>query len=272
MPTILKQYREIKKALQVAGFPEADAEARLIVADALGISLGDIFLTADSEADFDSSAVLQKRLSGMPLAYAMNKRYFMGFPFYVDENVLIPRQDTEVTVQTAIHLIAEKGYETVLDLCCGSGCIGISAAKLTGAHVLGTDIRAEAVRIANSNAKSLSVKNYRAHKSDLFSHIDETFDLIVSNPPYVTEAEYETLEPQVRDFEPRGALVGGLGFYERIAAQAAGHLNPGGSMVLETGAGQKDAVRAILEQNGFKNIESIKDIAGRHRVIVCMTS
>lgn len=272
MPTVLQQYRDIKKAFLNAGFPEAEAEARLIVADALGISLGDVFLKGDEEAEFDPSDVLKKRLSGMPLAYAMRRKYFMGFPFYVDENVLIPRQDTEAAVETAIRLITEKGYKHVLDLCCGSGCIGISAALLTGARVLGSDISAKAVRIANQNAKSLSAEHFRAARSDLFSCIHATFDLIVSNPPYVTEEEYKTLEIQVKDYEPKSALVGGVRFYREIAAQAAGHLNPGGALVLETGDTQWDAVRAILEINGYKNIKSIKDIAGRHRVIECTTS
>lgn len=268
-PSVIEQYRKIKKILDAAGFPEADAEARLIVADALGLSLGEIFLKADREADFDPSPILGKRLSGMPLAYAMNKKYFMGLPFYVDESVLIPRQDTETTVEAALALTAEKGYDTVLDLCCGSGCIGISIAKLTCARVLGADVSAEAVRVANKNAELLSAQSFHARESDLFSAVDAKFGLIVCNPPYVTEEEYETLEPQVKDFEPRDALAGGLDFYRRIAAQAAGYLDPGGGLVLETGSGQRDAVWDILVKNGFKDIVSREDIAGRHRVIIC---
>jgi release factor glutamine methyltransferase len=269
MPTVIEQYRKIKNTLARAGFEEADAEARLIVADALHMGLGEIFLYADREAAIDPSNVLEKRLSGMPLAYAMNKKYFMGDPFYVDENVLIPRQDTEVTAEAAIGLVRERGYGTLLDLCCGSGCIGIAVAKRTDTRVTGLDISADAVRIANKNARDLAAENFRAHVSDLFSCMDAVFDLIVSNPPYVTEEEYKTLESQVKDFEPRGALVGGLDFFERIAAQAAEHLHPDGALVLETGAGQKEAVFTILEKNGFKNIKSINDIAGRHRVTVC---
>jgi release factor glutamine methyltransferase len=269
MPTVLQWYRKIRKTLADAGLSEADAEARLIVADALGLSLGEIFLKADGEADFDPSGILQKRLSGMPLAYAMNRKYFMGFPFYVDESVLIPRQDTETTVEAALALITEKGYDTVLDLCCGSGCIGISIAKLTPARVLGVDISAAAVRVADKNAGLLSARNFHARASDLFSDVDAKFGLIICNPPYVTEAEYETLESQVKDFEPKDALVGGLDFYEKIAAKAGEYLNPGGALVLETGSGQKDAVRAILIQNGYEHIKNYKDIAGRHRVVVC---
>jgi len=269
MPTVLQQYRHIKNTLAGAGFEEAEAEARLIVADALGLSLGDIFLRADAEADFDPSAILEERLMGMPLAYAMRKKYFMGFPFYVDENVLIPRQDTEVTVQAALALIAEKGYRSVLDLCCGSGCIGISVEKLSGARVLGTDVSAQAVRIARRNAALLGAENFSAQGSDLFSGITGAFDLIVSNPPYVTEEEYGALEPQVKDFEPKGALVGGLDFFRRIAEQAPGYLQPGGALVLEAGSGQEKEVEAILKKNGYTDIQSKKDLAGRHRVTVC---
>ncbi len=270
--TVIERYREIKKILAEANFPEADAEARLIVADAAGLSLGEIFLDAQRQVDFDVSAILEKRLSGMPLAYAMNKKYFMGFPFYVDESVLIPRQDTEVVAARALAIIKEKGYDTVLDLCCGSGCIGISIAKLSLAQVIGSDLSADAVAVANKNAKNLSADSFRAVQGDLFSCIFATFDMIVSNPPYVTDAEYELLENQVRGYEPKGALVGGLRFYEMIAAQAAAHLNPDGTLIFEIGANQKDAVFEILKKNGFFNIACYKDIAGRHRVMVCTTN
>jgi release factor glutamine methyltransferase len=272
MATLLEKYREIKKILTDAQFPEAEAEARLIVADAAGLSLGEIFLKADRRVDFDVSAILEKRLSGMPLAYAMNKKYFMGFPFYVDESVLIPRQDTETVVFHALRMIREKGYETALDLCCGSGCIGISIAKLSSVRVIGSDISADAVAVANKNAKDLYAKSFRAAQGDLFSCVFSTDDMIVSNPPYVTDTEYERLENQVRGYEPKRALVGGLDFFERIAAQAAGHLNPGGALIFEIGAGQKDAVLGILKKNGFLGIACYKDMADRHRVMVCTTN
>ncbi len=269
---VLDLYRQTKKALESLGIEEADAEARLIVADGLNIGLGDIFLQGGRETNFDPAEILAKRAVGMPLGYAMRKKYFMGFPFYVDQNVLIPRLDTEIIVDEALRLIQGYGYKTALDLCCGSGCIGIVMERLAGLRVLGSDISLEAVRIANQNAEALGTVRYRAIQSDLFEGIKETFELIVCNPPYITEGEYGNLDAQVRDWEPKGALVGGLAFYENIAPRARGFLRAGGALAFEIGCGQKSAVETILKKNYYKNIRCIKDLAGRDRVIVCTIS
>lgn len=269
---MIELYRGVKKTLQNAGIEESDAEARLIVADGLGIALGDIFLKADMETDYDPDGILEKRSAGLPLAYAMQKKYFMGFPFYVDESVLIPRQDTEILADEAIQLIRANGYQSALDLCCGSGCIGISLAKLSGIRVLGSDISNAAVCVANKNAKLLGTENYRAVDSDLFDGIESKWDIIVCNPPYITDKEYDTLDRQVRDFEPRLALVGNLDFYEKIAARAAAYLNRGGALAFEIGCSQKTEVEAILLKNNFQNIRCRRDLAGRHRVMICTTN
>lgn len=269
---VIALYREIKKTLADAGIQEADAEARLIVADGLGVSLGDVFLRADEETEYNPDQILQKRLAGMPLAYAMRIKYFMGMPFSVDESVLIPRQDTEILADEALRLIGKNGFKSVLDLCCGSGCIGIALQRLSGVRVLGADISGAAVRLANRNANQLGAAGFHAVASDLFEKITEPFDMIVCNPPYVTEQEYTTLERQVREFEPKAALVGGLLFYEKIAAQAAGYMRKNGALALEIGCSQKMDVEKILQKNGYTNIYGRKDLAGRDRILVCMTS
>lgn len=271
MHKVIELYRGVRKTLRDAGIEEADAEARLIVADGLGISLGELFLKADMETDFDPGGILEKRSAGMPLAYAMRKKYFMGFPFYVDESVLIPRQDTEILTDEALRIIRESGCKNALDLCCGSGCVGIALEKLSGIRVLGADISAEAVRVANKNAKLLGAE-YRAVESDLFERIPQGWDIIVCNPPYITDEEYDTLDKEVRDFEPRLALVGNLLFYEKIAARAAAYLNRGGALALEIGCSQKNDVEAILKDNNYQNIKCLRDLAGRHRVMVCTTN
>ena len=272
MQKVIELYRHVKAALTKAGIEEADAEARLIVSDGLGITFGDLFLKADMETGYDPGFILEKRVTGMPLAYAMHKKYFMGFPFYVDESVLIPRQDTEILTDEALRLIRANGYGTALDLCCGSGCVGISLEKLSGVRVLGSDISQAAVEIADKNAKQLGAQKYSAINSDLFERVEGKWDIIVCNPPYITDEEYLELEKQVRDFEPRLALVGNLEFYEKIAARAAAYLNRDGALAFEIGCGQKTGVEAILEKNNFQNIRCLCDLAGRHRVIVCTTN
>jgi len=266
---VIELYRQIRGQLELAGFDEADAEARLIVADGTGLTLEELFIKAGMETDYNPTEILKKRLTGMPLAYAMQKKYFMGFPFYVDSNVLIPRQETEIIADEALQLIGQNGYQTVLDLCCGSGCIGISMEKAAGVHVLGLDVSREAVAIANKNAELLGAADYRAVVSDLFANCTGPFDMIVCNPPYITDTEYETLEKQVRDFEPKIALVGNLSFYRKIAAQAGAYLNAGGALAFEIGSAQANEVEAILQNNEYKNIRCRKDLAGRDRVVIC---
>ena len=190
----------------------------------------------------------------------------------MDESVLIPRLDTEILADEAANLARENGYEAALDLCCGSGCVGITLAKLAGIHVLGSDISEAAVRIANKNANNLKAGNYRAQKSDLFEDLKGKWDMIVCNPPYITDSEYATLDRQVRDYEPRLALVGNLDFYEKISAQASAYMNSGAALVFEIGCSQKQDVEAILKKNNFQNIRCRCDLAGRHRVIVCTTN
>lgn len=272
MQKVIELYRSVKMTLKSAGIEEADAEARLIVADGLGITLGELFLKADMGTGYDPGGILEKRAAGMPLAYAMHKKYFMGFPFYVNESVLIPRQDTEILADEAIQLIRANGYKTALDLCCGSGCVGISLEKLSGIRVLGLDISKAAVDVANKNAKLLGAEKYSALESDLFEQIQDKRDIIVCNPPYISAEEYGALDAQVRDFEPRLALVGNLEFYEKIAARAATYLNRGGAMAFEIGCSQKTEVEAILQKNNFQNIRCRCDLADRHRVIVCTTN
>ena len=212
---------------------------------------------------------IEKLASNIPLQYVVNHQEFMKLPFYVDENVLIPRQDTEIVVEEAIGLIKTNNYKTVLDLCTGSGAIAISIAKYTNANVVATDISKEALEVARKNAKTNEV-DVKFIESDMFNNVEGKFDLIISNPPYIKTSEMENLQEIVKK-EPKLALDGdidGLKFYRIIAENAYKHLNENGSLVLEIGFNQKQEVTDLLKEN-YTLIECKKDLGQNDRVIMC---
>ena len=212
---------------------------------------------------------IEKLASNIPLQYVVNHQEFMKLPFYVDENVLIPRQDTEIVVEEAIGLIKANNYKTVLDLCTGSGAIAISIAKYTNANVVATDISKEALEVARKNAKTNEV-DVKFIESDMFNNVEGKFDLIISNPPYIKTSEMENLQEIVKK-EPKLALDGdidGLKFYRIIAENAYKNLNENGSLVLEIGFDQKQEVTDLLKEN-YTLIECKKDLGQNDRVIIC---
>lgn len=227
----------------------------------------------------DTAAVYRSLLAArsrhVPLQHLTGEQEFMGYPFLVNEHVLIPRQDTECLVEAALKEIIKKKQEhiAILDLCTGSGCIAVSLKKLLPeAHVTATELSAEALAVAKENAARLQA-DISFLQGDLFASVTERFDLIVSNPPYIKTGIIETLMPEVRDHEPRQALCGGadgLDFYRRIAKEAPAYLNPGGALWLEIGCEQGKAVTALLRENGFEGVCCRQDLAGLDR-IVCGT-
>lgn len=207
--------------------------------------------------------LIERRLSGEPLQYVLGEWEFYGLPFYVDRTVLIPRPDTECLVEAALPLLSEDRRD-VLDLCCGSGCIGIALAVNGGAKVTAADVSADALAMSERNARRNGV-SLKTVQSDLFDGIEETFDLIVSNPPYLSRSEMESADDSLR-YEPALALYGGedgLDVYRRIAAVYRSYLRPGGTLLLEIGMTQKEAVEAL-----FETCRCINDYGGRPRVIV----
>ncbi len=215
---------------------------------------------------------LTERELGKPMAYILGEKEFMGFSFKVTENTLIPRPDTEILVTEAIEKIKERGFHEILDLCSGSGAIGISIAKIMEfTNVTLSDINKEALFVSMENGERLGVeKRLQYVESDLFQGITKRFDLITCNPPYINLEDYDALSPGVRDYEPEMALYGGptgLDFYEKISAQAVNYLNPEGMIIFEIGYDQRQEVERMLEKNGFKNIETLKDLSGRDRVV-----
>lgn len=247
------------------------SEARILLADILSLSPNDLFLRQDefvSEKDSELfKEYIKLRHSHMPIAYITHKKEFYGLEFKVNKHTLIPRPETEFVVE---EILSVK-KSTLLDLCTGSGCIPIAVAKNSDITALGIDISSGAIDIAKQNADMLGVSHKVSFevcdilKTDVFGK----FDILSSNPPYITEQDMLSLEPDVADFEPHRALDGGedgLIFYRRIIEIAPENLNPGGKLVFELGIGQSDAVALLMKEN-FTDIKIIKDLAGIDRVI-----
>lgn len=263
-------------ALRQSGCPDPEVDARWMTEDALGISRAELHFEGESAIPADAlsrlEAMLDRRCAGEPVQYILGSADFMGLKFEVGPNVLIPRQDTETLVEAAlIALQSGAPAPAVLDLCAGSGCIGLSLASLAPhARVTLADISREALDIARRNMHALGVKVELRH-GDLFAAVGrERFDLIASNPPYIPRGELARLQREVQ-FEPRLALDGGadgLMFYRRIAEAAADHLNPGGSIWLEVGMGQAEAVLELLRAHlPGADAGTVKDLNGIERVV-----
>ncbi len=223
-------------------------------------------LTVEQQSAYEIT--LHKRAEHVPLQYITGEQEFMGLKFKVNSNVLIPRQDTETLVEEALKVV--KPGMKVLDLCTGSGCIIISLARnVADIQCVGSDISKQALLVAKDNAKQNEVE-VEWQRSNLFENIVGTFDLIVSNPPYIATGEIPGLMPEVRDFEPMDALDGkedGLHFYRIIIEKSPEFLNPGGYLYFEIGYDQGEAVPAMMRQAGFTEVEVIRDLAGLDRVV-----
>ena len=250
------------------------ADPRSLVLYAAGFDLSGLLLRLDEEIPEKIAEALamaeEKVLSGMPLQYAFKKAPFYGFWFKVDERVLIPRFDSEILVNLALKAIPEGKETNVLDLCTGSGCIGLTIGILRPeARITLSDVSGDALSAAEENRIRLGV-SAKLVKSDLFSEIREVFDVIVSNPPYIRTEEIDSLDREVKDHEPRLALNGGedgLSFYRRIVKEAPGHLKCGGKILLEIGCDEASSVTELLETAGFTEIKTAKDLAGNDRVV-----
>lgn len=253
----------IADRLATAGIGSAEFEAGQIVSAVLPLGDG---------ADAAAEEMLQKRLSGQPLQYILGEWEFFGLPFKVGPGVLIPRPDTELAVETALKLLKETKDPKVLDVCAGSGCIGIALAVHGGAEVTFLEKSREAIGFLQKNLELNSVKGEITRLDVLQSPdfgTEDTVDLIVSNPPYIKSEVIPSLSPEVR-CEPKMALDGGedgLIFYREIAKKAKTALKVKGHLVFEIGFDQADEVTAILKAEGFENIETIKDYGGNNRVV-----
>lgn len=217
---------------------------------------------------------IEQILQGIPLQYITNSQEFMKLNFFVNENVLIPQPDTEILVEEVIKIAQSENKIKILDICTGSGCIGVSLAYyLKNAKITMSDISKNAIEIAKKNAKENKVlEKTKFIKSDLFENIEEKFDIIVSNPPYIETDVIKNLSKQVQN-EPKIALDGGedgLLFYRKLINEAPNFLNDNGYLCMEIGYNQKEKVIELAEQEEtFSKIEAIKDLSRNDRVIIC---
>ncbi len=260
-----------KELLRAAGLPEADLDAWYLLEHATGYTRNDYFLLPNREVEAGQQKayeeLIRKRSVHIPLQHLTGSQEFMGLSFYVNEHVLIPRQDTEILVEEAEKSL-EQGMR-ILDLCTGSGCILLSILKRNpGLYGTGADVSPLALSVAEKNRAALQVEAELV-ESDLFDRLEGPFDRILSNPPYIPSRIVDTLMEEVRDHEPRLALDGredGLYFYRKIVEQSPGYLKPGGMLFLEIGYDQAEAVSSLMEA-AFTGICVVKDLAGLSRVV-----
>ena len=297
-----------KKRLTAAEVPDADLDAWYLLEYVTGVSRSQYFLDPEREVPQEQEAayrqMIDKRSTHIPLQHLTHQAFFMGHEFYVDKNVLVPRQDTETLVESALECMKAVKNPYILDMCTGSGCILISILKeRADAHGTGVDLSDEALKVAVRNARTLEVAEHAEFvQSNLFSEMQNivygteymkrtavkdtvkmtecensnrnysrAYDMIISNPPYIPTAEIEDLMDEVKLHDPRMALDGmedGLYFYRAITKQAQDHLVPGGWLLYEIGCSQGEDVAALLRKYKFEDIEIRQDLAGLDRVVL----
>lgn len=271
MTTFKQAYIKGKSALEQAGILDSSLDAKYLLEyvtkkDSIIFALdGERKLNQEEENTYDE--LIRRRAKRYPLQYITNEQEFMGFSYYVNENVLIPRQDTECLVEEVLKY--KNRFSSVLDLCTGSGCIGISIEKMSKAKVTLADISKKALEVAKRNRQNLD-SNVTLVESDLFEKIQGTFDVIVSNPPYIRSSVIPGLMDEVKMYEPMLALDGkedGLFFYRNIIREAKTHLNPDGMLFFEIGHDQREEVVGCMEEEGYRNVYCVKDLAGLDRVV-----
>ncbi len=271
--TVESWRRRAQEQLTESGDLDADWDADWMLCEALGCGRGELRWKKNEklsdEAARKLNGWLRERTEGRPLQYVLGNTCFMGLDFKCDERALIPRQDTETLVETALHRMQHKKNPRVLDLCTGTGAIGLSIGHYrTDAQVTLTDISEDAIALAKENAAALGV-SVRLVRGDLLEAVfGEKFDFVLSNPPYLTEKDMDGLMREVRH-EPEIALRAGedgLSFYRRIAEGLRDVLNEGGEALLEIGKGQEEDVMRLLNERGFC-AEAHKDLCGVDRVI-----
>ena len=270
---LLQTAREILKQQKIA---DADVDAWYLLAHVFNMKRTDLLLHGEEPASEEGSnryiEFVRQRAGHIPLQHITGSQEFMGLEFDVTEDVLIPRQDTEVLVEEVLKICSDK---KVLDMCTGSGCIIISLSKLAKLQkATGVDLSVKALMIAKKNANKHMVE-IEFLQSDLFDLVEESYDVIVSNPPYIPTGEIESLMPEVKLHEPLTALDGsadGLLFYRKITSASRIHLNKGGFLFFEIGHNQGEEVKQILQEEGFTEVTIKKDLSKRDRVVFAKRS
>lgn len=276
--TILLALQEAKQILKENKIESYALDAQLLLMHSIGFSKIELFtkdtflLTKQQEQNYNQ--LIQKRVQGMPTQYLLGHCEFMGLPFIVKEGVLIPRPDTEILVETVLEICKRKKFQTIMDMCTGTGCIAVSIAYYTDINkIYGIDISACALDVAKKNAASNHVE-ITFLESNLFESVPielvHQMDAVVSNPPYIPEKEINKLMKEVREYEPHLALNGGkdgLSFYRKIIEDSKQYLKKGGYLFFEIGYNQGKEVSSLLLKKEFTNIEIRQDLAGLDRVV-----
>jgi len=278
MLTVLESINLSAEYLNKKGIDSPKLNAELLLACILSCKRLDLYLSFDRPLKEDEiqnyRELLKRRASNEPLQYILGSVEFYGLEFKVNSSVLIPRQETEVLVESVINSADKEKEYNILDIGTGSGIIAVTIAKhLTGSRITALDISGDALAVAKINAELNGVFDRVSFiKADITNDnvFNDKFDIIVSNPPYISSSDYEELEPELRVYEPKFALTDyndGLSFYRSIIGSAEKMLNTGKRIYFELGAGQSASVKEIMEQNKFSKIEIIKDYLGIDRVI-----
>jgi len=269
---------EAAQALRQAGVESAALDAELLLAAAAGVDRARLLsgsVRLDSKPVRRFQRMVARRAAREPLAYILGHKEFYGLDFEVSRDVLIPRPETELVVETALEVLHQQPDARVLDLGTGSGAIAIAlAVNAPAARIAAVDICSAALQLARRNARRHGCEaRIEFFLGDLFAALPcshQKYDLIVSNPPYVREDEMAALQPELARYEPHLALIGGqdgLDFFRRIAAGTASHLNTGGEVIVELGAGQEADVVRIMQAAGLHIVQLLRDLAGHHRVL-----
>ncbi len=290
---LLELLRKSTAYLEKAGIDDALADAEMLVFHIVNMDRLDAYIDNPEIKSADSAKVrrlLQRRIKGEPVQYIIGHIEFLGLTIRVGKGVLIPRPETELLVEEVIKTVKSKALggkssekntsrftphalRSLLDLCTGTGCIALALAKeFPDAEVYGTDLSKEALAFARINAKVNTIKNVKFRQGSLFDAVKgKKFDIITANPPYIRRDEIETLQREVRDWEPVAALDGGMDgmdFYRAILSAAGRYLNPNGFIFLELGYDQAEDVQKIARSEGFREVTVIKDYAGIGRFLV----
>ena len=254
---------------------EANAEVKMLIEHFCGYSAVDIVM--GKRLDEGKLSIVKEKAqlrvrTRMPIQQILGFAYFMGDKFKVSKDTLIPRDETEILARKAIDIINKNNLKSALDIGTGTGILACTIAKYTLSKSTALDVSDNALKIAEENIKNLDLsEKVKTLKSNLFEKVSEKYDLIVSNPPYIPLSEKATIQKEVT-FDPDLALYTkdekGLEFYEKISKNAKNYLNKNGYLLFEMGLGQSEDIKQTLEQEGYKNIQIEKDLAGIDRVII----
>jgi len=267
----LDAVHEVEGRLRAAGVPSPRVDAEILVADVLGLARSALYSSGRPVTAFETERLdelIGRRLRREPLAYILGEWGFRRLLLKVDDRALIPRPETEVVVERCLAFLDSLTEPRVLDVGVGSGAIALAIAdEHDGAQVVAVDSSEQALSLARENQARAGVNGrVRLVRGDLLSDVEGPFDLVVSNPPYVSPEEYKALQPEIRLYEPYEAVVG-VDVGAKVAAEARALLVPGGRLVLECGDGQAAGLAEALQSFGYSQVVETSDLAGRDRVV-----